>query len=137
MPRFENDPVVSVNADESDQAIPAVEGVSARVVGVWGQSGKWIGVYGRSESGGWGVYGEGPVGAAGVGQTWVGVYGETKGTVNGPAGVWGEGGPGASASRATPAAMASLASLATASPAKVPGFSVRAIRQGISRETLW
>jgi hypothetical protein len=93
MPRFQNDPVLSVNHDVADQAQPAVQAVSARVSGVWGQSGQWIGVYGRSDSGGWGVYGEGPVGVAGVGQTWIGVYGETKGTMNGPSGVLGEGGP--------------------------------------------
>jgi hypothetical protein len=93
MPRFQNDPVLSVNNDVTDQAKPSVQAVSARVSGVWGQSGQWIGVYGRSDSGGWGVYGEGPVGVAGIGQTWIGVYGETKGTVNGPSGVLGEGGP--------------------------------------------
>ena len=94
MPLFQNDPVLSQNNDETGSAKPAVQAVSKRVSGVWGQSGKWIRVYGRSDSGGWGVYGEGPVGVAGVGQTWIGVYGETKGTVNGPSGVLGEGGLG-------------------------------------------
>jgi hypothetical protein len=95
MPLFQDDPVVSQNNDQTDQARPAVHGLS-RAVGVWGQSKTWHGVYGRSESttGGQGVNGEGHVGVAGVGHTWIGVYGETRGTANGPSGVLGEGGAG-------------------------------------------
>jgi hypothetical protein len=37
------------------------------------------------------VTGEGNTGVMGVGKTWIGVYGETKGSVNGPSGVLGEG----------------------------------------------
>ena len=61
--------------------------------GVVGKSTGWHGVHGYSEStiGGQGVNGEGESGVAGVGRTWVGVYGETRGSANGPAGVWGDG----------------------------------------------
>jgi hypothetical protein len=67
-------------------------------VGVRGDGSTWHGVAGISTSttGGHGVYGEGHTGVGGVGLTWIGVYGETRGTENGPAGVWGEGREGGS-----------------------------------------
>lgn len=83
--------VVGVHADTSDQAGPGVYGQS-RSAGVSGYSEAWHGVHGRSESGFYGVNGEGGGGVMGIGQDWIGVYGETRGTQNGPCGVLGEGG---------------------------------------------
>jgi hypothetical protein len=74
-----------------DNKGPGVQGRSEGV-GVWGQSGTWMGVYGNSQSttGGAGVMGEAiGAGVMGVSQTWLGVYGESKSTTGG-AGVWGE-----------------------------------------------
>ncbi|MFI1302526.1 hypothetical protein [Streptomyces sioyaensis] len=86
---------VGIQENESNQAGPGVYGQSLGT-GAWGYGKTWMGVYGRSDSttGGLGVMGEGNAGVAGVGLTWIGVYGETRGTVNGPSGVLGEGGEG-------------------------------------------
>lgn len=84
--------VVGTNSNESDQAGPGVYGTS-RGAGVWGQSGTWHGVYGRSESntGGAGVHGE-HIGAGsgvyGLSATWCGVHG--RATADKGIGVFGE-----------------------------------------------
>lgn len=79
MPKFIDDPVVS----EDDGTA------------IWGNSRRWMGVYGKSDSttGGHGVMGEAiGTGVVGVGHTWLGVYGETHAPANaGAAGVWGDG----------------------------------------------
>ncbi|GHB52478.1 hypothetical protein GCM10010347_22980 [Streptomyces cirratus] len=64
--------------------------------GVIGESSKWMGVYGKTDSttGGAGVMGEGVAGGPGVigkSQHWHGVYGETSSpAATGAAGVWGD-----------------------------------------------
>ncbi|GAA2703525.1 hypothetical protein [Actinoplanes palleronii] len=75
--------VIGINDAASPQAGPGVQGVGKVGAGVVGESERWHGIYGKTDStiGGAGVMGEGAAGGPGVlgkSQHWHGVYGETS-----------------------------------------------------------
>ncbi|KUL30781.1 hypothetical protein ADL15_24105 [Actinoplanes awajinensis subsp. mycoplanecinus] len=88
--------VIGINDAASPQAGPGVQGVGKVGAGVVGESERWHGIYGKTDStiGGAGVMGEGAAGGPGVlgkSQHWHGVYGETSAAgTTGAAAVWGE-----------------------------------------------